>query len=59
MIKIEINSFTNGSSLTVFDTEDGYIVREIAKSKIEVLKTLLDVILDLAAKERKHLEEAV
>lgn len=59
MIKIEINSFTNGSSLTVFDTEDGYIVREVAKSKLEVLKTLLDVIIDLAAKERKQLEAAL
>lgn len=59
MIKIEINSFTNGSSLTVYDDQDGYIVREVAKSKIEVLKTLLDVVIDLAEKERKHLQEAL
>ena len=59
MIKIEIQNYTNGYSLTVFDDHDGYLVRELADTRIEILNTMLSIITDLTLREKKRLAAAV
>ncbi len=55
MIEIRIESFTNGFSLSAYDDEDGYIVREIAETKTEILSTLLKIISDMGKAEQEKL----
>lgn len=59
MIKIEIQSYVNGYSLVVYDESNGYLVREIAETRLEILNTMLGIISKLAAEEKKALEAAV
>lgn len=56
MIKIEIQSYVNGYSLTIYDASDGFIVREVADTKLEILNTMLCVISKMAMDEKRALE---
>lgn len=53
MLKLEVESFTNGFSVVAYDDADGYIVREVTETRLEALKALHNVILDLMSRERQ------
>ena len=53
MLEFKIESFTNGFSVAVYDDADGYLVREVTETRLEALKTVHNVVLDLLSKERR------
>jgi hypothetical protein len=58
-MKIQIESYVNGYSLVIYNDQDGFIVREVADTKLEILNTMLGVITKLALDEKKLLEAAL
>ncbi len=56
MLQINIESFTNGYSLIVYDPKDGYIAREVHKEKVQALGALQDVIAHMIGKEYNDLQ---
>lgn len=53
MLIIHLEDWTNGLSLSVHDNRDGYLIREVTETKLEALKALHNVILDLISRERQ------
>jgi hypothetical protein len=58
MLEMKIESFTNGFSVAVFDDADGYLVREVTETRLEALKAVHSVVLDLLSKEREAILDA-
>jgi hypothetical protein len=58
MLEFKVESFTNGFSVAVFDNKDGYLVREVTETRLEALKTVHNVVLDLLSKEREAILDA-
>jgi len=58
MIEFKIESFTNGFSVAVFDDADGYLIREVTETRLEALKAVHNVVLDLLSKEREAILDA-
>lgn len=59
MIEVKIESFGNGYSVVVRDTEDGFIVREINETKIEACGTVIHALEKIVQEEIKYLRGAV
>jgi len=58
VMQIMINDYTNGFSITAYDPKDGYLIREVTETKLEALKALHNVVLDLLSKEREAILNA-
>jgi hypothetical protein len=58
MLEFKIESFTNGFSVAVYDDNDGYLVREVTETRLEALKAVHNVVLDLLSKEREAILDA-
>jgi hypothetical protein len=58
MLEFKVESFTNGFSVAVYDDNDGYLVREVTETKLEALKAVHNVVLDLLSKEREAILDA-
>jgi len=58
MLTAHVDDFVNGFSVSVYDTKDGYLVREVTETRLEALKALHNSVLDLLTKEREAILNA-